>query len=259
MDKARVRVKEPRPLQKPCVSSRFRMTRSGQGRQRLKTFLLLDKARKEPLLPSAKIQSRWRSHQIFGATTLGPPFGAVCHAREGLDFPSLVPSVLARLLLEWYLLDCCQSRYGDLASPLLSLFHHWCHPDLPSCCQSKVVDQVPLLLLLFHHWCHPDLPSRCWSKVEGSIVPVYSPCFFFYSQLMIQVCLSPFMYIVLSLYLIIDDFIAFYVSFLFCNNYFVNECAGVLSFDPYLEQMPLSVRSYYFEFIETLRAQQCRL
>ena len=107
MVKARVRVKEPHPLQKPWVSSRFRMARSRQGRQKLKTFLLLNKARKEPLLPSAKIRSRWRSHQIFGATALGPPSGVVCHAREGLDFPSPVPSVLARLLLERYLLSCC--------------------------------------------------------------------------------------------------------------------------------------------------------
>ena len=105
MVKARVRVKEPHPLQKPWVSLRFRMARLGQGRQRLKIFLLLDKARKEPLLPSAKIRNRWRSHQIFGATALGLPSGAVCYAREGLDFPSLVPSMLARLLLERCLLD----------------------------------------------------------------------------------------------------------------------------------------------------------
>ena len=99
MVKVRVRVKEPHPLQKPWVSLRFRMAWLGQGRQRLKIFLLLDKARKEPLLPSAKIRSRWRSHQIFGATALGLPSGAVCHARDGLDFLSPVPSVLARLLL----------------------------------------------------------------------------------------------------------------------------------------------------------------
>ena len=59
------------------------------------------------------------------------------------------------------------------------------------------------------------------------------------------------MYIVLSLYLIKDDFIAFYASFLFCNNYFVNGCVDVFSFEPYLEPMPLSVKSYYFELIET--------
>ena len=106
MIKARVRVKEPYPLQKPWVSSRFRMARLGQGRQRLKIFFLLDKARKEPPLPSAKIRSGWRSHQIFGATTLGPSSDAVCHACKGLDFPSLVPSVLARLLLERYLFGC---------------------------------------------------------------------------------------------------------------------------------------------------------
>ena len=59
------------------------------------------------------------------------------------------------------------------------------------------------------------------------------------------------MYFVLSLYLIKDDFIVFYVSFLLCNNQFVNECASVFSFELHLEPMPLSVRSYYFELIGT--------
>ena len=59
------------------------------------------------------------------------------------------------------------------------------------------------------------------------------------------------MYVVLSLYLIKNDFITFYVSFLFCNNYFVNECASVFSFEPYLEPMLLSVRSYHFGLIKT--------
>ena len=59
------------------------------------------------------------------------------------------------------------------------------------------------------------------------------------------------MYIVLSLYLIKDDFITFYAFFLFCNNYFVNECVGVFSFEPNLKPMPMSVKSYYFELIET--------
>ena len=59
------------------------------------------------------------------------------------------------------------------------------------------------------------------------------------------------MYFVLSIYLIKDDFIVFYVSFLFYNNQFVNECAGVFSFKPQLEPMPLSVKSYYFELIGT--------
>ena len=95
MVKARVRVKEPHPLQKPWVSSRFKKAQSRQRRQRLRTFLLLDKARKESLLPSAKIRSKWRSHQIFGAIALGLPSDAVCYAREGLDFPSSVSSMLA--------------------------------------------------------------------------------------------------------------------------------------------------------------------
>ena len=91
----RVRVKEQNPLQKPWVSPRFRMAQLGQGRQRLKIFLPLNRTRKESLLQSAKIRSRWRSHQIFGATALGLPFGVVCYACEDLDFPSPVPFILA--------------------------------------------------------------------------------------------------------------------------------------------------------------------
>ena len=38
--------------------------------------------------------------------------------------------------------------------------------------------------------------------------------------------------------------------FFFGNNYFGNGCAGVFSFEQYLELMPLSVKSYHFEFIK---------
>ena len=58
----------------------------------------LDK--KEVSLSSAKIRSRCRSHQIFGATKFGFSSSAVCHACAGLDFSSPIPSILARLLLE---------------------------------------------------------------------------------------------------------------------------------------------------------------
>ena len=70
MIKARMGMKGPHTFQKHWVSLRLKMARSGQGRQRLKAFLPLDKAGNEPLLPSAKIRSRWRSHQIFGATAM---------------------------------------------------------------------------------------------------------------------------------------------------------------------------------------------
>ena len=65
----------------------------------------LDK--KEVSLPSAKIRSKCRSHQIFGATKFGFSSSAVRHTCASLDFSSPVPSILARLLLEQYLLDCC--------------------------------------------------------------------------------------------------------------------------------------------------------
>ena len=68
---AKMGVKGPHPLQEHRVSSRLKMARSGQGRQRLKTFLPLDKARKKPLLHLAKIRNRCWSHQIFGVIALG--------------------------------------------------------------------------------------------------------------------------------------------------------------------------------------------
>ena len=52
------------------------------------------------------------------------------------------------------------------------------------------------------------------------------------------------MYIVPSLYLIKDNFIVFYISFLFCNDYRVNGCTGVFSFEPYLELMTSSVELF---------------
>ena len=43
----------------------------------------------------------------------------------------------------------------------------------------------------------------------------------------------------------------FVFPFFFGNNYFGNGCASVFSFEQYLELMPLSVKSYHFEFIKT--------
>ena len=71
MVEAKMGVKGPHPFQKYWVFPRLKMARSGQERQRLKTFLPFDKAGKKPLLLSAKIRNRCWSHQIFGATALG--------------------------------------------------------------------------------------------------------------------------------------------------------------------------------------------
>ena len=56
------------------------------------------------------------------------------------------------------------------------------------------------------------------------------------------------MYIVLSLYVIKDDFIVFYVSSLFCNNYLVDGCIYLLIylfiFEPYVEPIPSLVELF---------------
>ena len=148
MVKARMRVKRPHPLQNPWVSLRLKMARSGQGRHRLKTFLALDKVRKEPLLPSVKIRSRWRSHQIFGATALRFPIGGTIRSRS-----IAANMILARLQLElvWGFGIPASSSLPSLVPPRCL---HFFFSSITS------ATQVPLLLLLFHHKCHPDLLSR---------------------------------------------------------------------------------------------------
>ena len=89
---AKMGVKGPHPLQEHRVSSRLKMARSGQGRQRLKTFLPLDQARKKPLLPLANIRSRCWSHQIF------------CAIARGLLIVSTIRSLLSatNMALAWW-------------------------------------------------------------------------------------------------------------------------------------------------------------
>ena len=71
MFEAKWGVKEPHPLQKHWVSPRLKIARSGQGRRRLKIVLLFHKAGEKPPPPSAKIRSKCRSRQIFGAIAMG--------------------------------------------------------------------------------------------------------------------------------------------------------------------------------------------
>ena len=147
MVKARVRVKGPHPLQKPWISSGFRMARSGQGRQRLKKFLLLNKVRKEPLLPSAKIRSRWKSHQIFGATALRFPIANTIRSRS-----IAANTILARLLLEqvWgFDIPTCSSLPSLVPSRLAqSLLEQVCGPgasassSLPSLVPSRLAQSL---------------------------------------------------------------------------------------------------------------------
>ena len=145
----RMREKEQNSLQKPWVSPRLRMARSGQGRQRLKAFLLLYRARKEPLLPSAKIRSRWMSHQIFGATALRFPIAGTIRSR----------SIVANMILARLLSELVRGFGIPASSSLPSLAPPGCLRFFFSSITSAT--QVPLLLFLFHHWCHLDLPSRC--------------------------------------------------------------------------------------------------
>ena len=158
--RVRVRVKELNPLQKPRVSPRFRMTQLEQGRQRPKIFLPLDQTRKKSLFLQPKFEAGVARIRFL--------------VRQNMDF-LLAPYVMR--VRVW-------------------ISHRRYHPCLLDCCQSKYGDLAFLLLFLFHYRCHPYLLNCCWSKIED----LSFLCTAFYSQLLIQTCLSPFMYIVLLLY-----------------------------------------------------------
>ena len=215
-----LRMKEQLPLQKPWVSPRFRMARSGQGRQRLKALLLLDSVREEPPFPSAKIRSRWMSHQIFGATTLRFPIISIIRSR----------AIVANMILAW------------LPSELVRGFSILASSSLPSL--------APPGCLRFFFSSITGTTQTCLVVVRAELKGLSSPCIFYVINFLFSIsfwfqgCLSSFMYIVPSLYLIKDDLIAFYVSFLFCNNYRVNGCTGVFSLESYLEPMTSMVELF---------------
>ena len=141
MVKDRVRVKEPNPLQKPWISPKFRMAQLGQGRQRLKIFLPLDQKRKKSLFLQPKSKAGVDRIIFLVRQNLGfHPVPCVTHVRVWASHLQYHP----------YLLDCCQSKYGDLASLLLFLFHRRCRPYLLDCCWSKIEDlSFPCFIILF--------------------------------------------------------------------------------------------------------------
>ena len=168
----RVRVKEQNPIQKPWVSPRFRMAQSGQGRQRPMMFLPLDWTRKKSLSLQPKseasvgrirflVRQNWDFHLASWVT----------HVRVWISHRRYHP----------YLLDYCQSKYGNLAFLLLLLFRHRCNPNLLGFNWSKIMDRASPLLLLFHRRCHPYLLDCCQSKIED----LSFSCIAFYSQLLI--------------------------------------------------------------------------
>ena len=151
----KVRVREPNPLQKPRASLGFRMTQLRQGKQRPKTFLPFNRARKKSLFLQPKSKAgvdriRFLVRQNLDFTRrrvscvrgFGFLIASTIHtcsiaarailARLLLEqdyglgvsasstFPSPVPSIFARLLLEQ---DCGSgvSTSSSLPSPVASI------------------------------------------------------------------------------------------------------------------------------------------
>ena len=144
----RMRMKEQFPLWKPWVSSRFRMARSGQGRERLKALLLLDSVREELLFPLAKIRSRWTSHQIFGATTLRFPIAGTIRSR----------AVVANMIL------------ARLPSELVRGFSIPASSSLPSL--------APPGCLCFFFSSITGIAQTCLVVVRAELKGLSSPCIF---------------------------------------------------------------------------------
>ena len=242
----RVRVKESNSLQKPWVSPRFRMARSGQGRQRLLSLFSPWQGKKGASSSFSQNSKRVEVASDFWCDSIRTSIRCRMSCTWGPGFPITgtirACSIAARTILARLLLK----QVWGLGIPASS--------SLPSL--------VPPKCLRFFFSSITGATQTCLVVVRAKLKDLSSLCislfFFFLVSLWLQACLSPFMYIVLSLFLIKDDFIAFYVSFLFYNNYLVNGCAGVFSFEPYLEPMPSSVKLLLWTY-RNRRAQQCRL
>ena len=194
MFKVKVGVNGPHPLQKHWVSPRLKMAQSGQGRRRLKTALPFRKAGEKLPLPSAKIRSRYWSHQIFSATAIGfltvgtirslssaANMAPVCQESElmrGLGIlassspPSLVPS------------------FASASSSLPSLGTSWCfyffffclfppsvergHPDMPSHHKSRILKDLSFPCIFFR-FCFFFLPLQLASGI-GLLKPLIVRC-----------------------------------------------------------------------------------
>ena len=167
---AKTGVKGPHPLQKHWVSPRLKMAQSRKGRQRLKTFLPLDKAGKKPLLLLAKIRSRCWPHQIFGVIALGLLIVGTIHSL----------SSAANMALAWWESELARGLgipasssppslvplFASASSSLPSLGTSWCfcfffylfspsikrgHPDTFSRHKSRILKDLsfPCVFFLF--------------------------------------------------------------------------------------------------------------
>ena len=204
-----MRVKGLHPLQKHWVSPRLKMARSGQGRRRLKTALPFRKAGEKPPLPSAKIRSRYWSHQIFSATVVGFLIVGTIYSLSSAT--NMAPACQESELMRGLGILASSSppplvpSFASASSSLPSLGTSWCFYFFFFC--------------LFHHRIHPGaftssssspLPSKgvtllyiIATGVEfGQICRFLVPFqFCFCNQRPVQACLSPSLYAVLLLYI----------------------------------------------------------
>lgn len=223
-----VRVREPSPLQKLRTSPRFRMTQLGQGKQRLKTFLPFNRARKKSLFLQPKPKAGVDRIRFLMRQNLGFTRRRVSRVHRCEDELRLIKQInknvgkqvfyLSALILEHLVV---RRRGVHQTLPPLLLSHRRYHPYWLDCCQNKIVD-LPFLWIAF----------QC--------------------QLLKQACLSPFVYDVLSFYLIKRQMHFTLRTFPFLQKLFHEQACWYFSFKQYLELMLLMVmKSCHPKFIKT--------
>ena len=155
MVKAKVKVKEPHPLQKPWYLRDSEWPGQGKGDKGSRHFFSSTRQERSLLFLQPKseagggrirflVRQHWDLH----------PVSYVMHVRAGISHHRYHPC----------LLDCCQNDTCSVAAKAGMRVGH------PRFFLSSITGttQVPPLLLLFHHWYHPGASA---SSFLASLVP----------------------------------------------------------------------------------------
>ena len=137
----KVRVREPSSLQKLRTSPRFKMTQLRQEKQRPKTFLPFNRARKESLLLQSKPKAGVDRIRFLVQQNLGFTRRRVSCVRRCGDGLRLIKQTnknvgrqvfrLSALILEHLVV---RRRGVHQTLPSLLLSHRWYHPYWFDCC-----------------------------------------------------------------------------------------------------------------------------
>ena len=154
----KVRVREPSPLQKLRTLPGFRMTQLRQGKQRPKTFLPFNRARKKSLFLQPKPKAGVDRLRFLVQQNQGFTRRRVSHVRRCGDGLRLIKKTNKNVGRQVFCLSALISEHLVVrrrgvhqALPLLLPSPRRYHPYWFDCCQNKIVDLLFLQTAFYNY------------------------------------------------------------------------------------------------------------